>query len=119
MDGDSADAPPHAPLPDGALPKCQPCTYGLKFADICALLARSLQLRVLLSRLVCCVRVREQKKGTLFVHFHPVECALGLMSFSSEVNVLLYQANLMQANALQRLNSVDAHHNLGTETAMV
>jgi hypothetical protein len=45
--------------------------------------------------------------------------ALGLMSFSSEVNVLLYQANLMQANALQRLNSVDAHHNLGTETAMV
>jgi len=33
---DDVFPPQGAPLPfdDGALPKCQPCTYGLKFADI-------------------------------------------------------------------------------------
>jgi hypothetical protein len=34
MEGDSPDGVPQGPPVDGALPARQPCTYGLKFADI-------------------------------------------------------------------------------------
>lgn len=34
MEGESPEGVPQGPPVDGALPARQPCTYGLKFADI-------------------------------------------------------------------------------------